>query len=101
VATVAKAAILALILSAISGGGFAIGAAGSAAGATGNFGGIFKNLIGSSFGLPKKAAAPTFSGAAGINGGGIQLAGQVVFVQRGPDLVGVLNQGNARIGRVG
>jgi hypothetical protein len=25
----------------------------------------------------------------------------VVFVQRGPDLVGVLNQGNARIGRVG
>jgi hypothetical protein len=46
-------------------------------------------------------SAPTFSGAAGINGGGIQLAGQVVFVQRGPDLVGVLNQGNARIGRVG
>jgi len=101
VATVAKAAILAVILSAISGGGFAIGAAGSVAGGTGNFGGIFKNLIGSSFGLPKKTAAPTFSGAAGINGGGIQLAGQVVFVQRGPDLVGVLNQGNARIGRVG
>jgi hypothetical protein len=101
VATVAKAAILAVILSALSGGGFAIGAAGSVAGGTGNFGGIFKNLLGSSFGIPKKAAAPTFSGGAGINAGGLQLAGQVVFVQRGPDLVGVLNQGNARIGRVG
>jgi hypothetical protein len=31
----------------------------------------------------------------------MQLAGSVVFVQRGTDLVGVLNQGNARINRVG
>jgi len=33
--------------------------------------------------------------------GGLALSGQVVFIQRGQDLVGVLNQGNARIGRVG
>ena len=102
VATVAKAAILAVILSAISGGGFAIGAAGSAAGATGNFGGIFKRVLaggGSLTGL-RRPTAPTFSGG-NISPSGLQLAGQVVFVQRGPDLVGVLNQGNARIGRVG
>jgi hypothetical protein len=99
VATVAKAAILAAIFSAIPGGGAALGIAGSVAGGKGNFLGLFKNFIGLT-GLTK-AAAPTFSGGAGINAGGLQLAGQVVFVQRGPDLVGVLNQGNARIGRVG
>jgi hypothetical protein len=104
VATVAKAAILAAILSLIPGAGAALGVAGAAQGATGGFGGLFRNflpsLLGGGGGVGR-SAAPTFSGAAGINGGGIQLAGQVVFVQRGPDLVGVLNQGNARIGRVG
>ena len=33
--------------------------------------------------------------------GGIGLSGQVVFVQRGTDLVGVLNRSNATINRVG
>jgi len=36
----------------------------------------------------------------GINGG-LGLSGQVVFVQRGSDLVGVLNRSNATINRVG
>jgi hypothetical protein len=39
--------------------------------------------------------------AANVGQGGLALAGQVVFVQRGPDLVGVLNNTNSRIGRVG
>jgi len=34
-------------------------------------------------------------------GGGMSLSGQVVFVQRGSDLVGVLNRTNATINRVG
>ncbi len=42
-------------------------------------------------------------GAANFGGlsGGIGLSGQVVFVQRGSDLVGVLNRSNATINRVG
>lgn len=36
-----------------------------------------------------------------VGSGGLALAGQVVFVQRGPDLVGVLGQANGRINRVG
>lgn len=56
-----------------------------------------------------KALLDLFSGGgvaaprAGINvgQGGFALSGQVVFVQRGQDLVGVLSQSNARIGRVG
>lgn len=37
----------------------------------------------------------------GINGGGMNLNGQVVFVQRGADLVGVMNRTNAQIQRIG
>ena len=33
--------------------------------------------------------------------GGMQMSGQVVFVQRGSDLVGVLNRTNGTINRVG
>jgi hypothetical protein len=103
VATVAKAAILAAILSLIPGAGAALGVAGAAGGATGGFGGLFRNflpsLLGGGGGIGR-SAAPTFSGG-GLSPSGFQLAGQVVFVQRGTDLVGVLNQGNARIGRVG
>lgn len=40
-------------------------------------------------------------GGINIGQGGFALSGQVVFVQRGQDLVGVLSQSNARIGRVG
>jgi len=37
----------------------------------------------------------------GIGGGGMNLNGQVVFVQRGADLVGVMNRTNAQIQRIG
>lgn len=37
----------------------------------------------------------------GMQGGGMQLAGEVVFVQRGSDLVGVINRTNGTINRVG
>ena len=45
--------------------------------------------------VTRGASAPNFGG---IQGG---LSGEVVFVQRGADLVGVLNRTNNRIGRVG
>lgn len=94
-ATVIKTLALQAILAAITGG--------ASVGVTAAVGGAASLLqgVGRAGGGIGRVAAPTFSGAAGINAGGIQLAGQVVFVQRGPDLVGVLNQGNARIGRVG
>jgi hypothetical protein len=38
---------------------------------------------------------------ANLSGGGMQLAGEVVFMQRGSDLVGVLNRTNGTINRVG
>lgn len=53
-------------------------------------GGFFGGLFG-------RTAAPSFGGISG--GGG--LSGQVVFVQRGSDLVGVLSRTNNRINRVG
>lgn len=37
----------------------------------------------------------------GIGGGGMNLNGQVVFVQRGTDLVGVMNRTNSQISRIG
>ena len=37
----------------------------------------------------------------GVAGGGLQLAGEVVFVQRGSDLIGAINRTNATINRVG
>jgi hypothetical protein len=82
---IAKAAILKAITTAVS--------AGSGAGF---FGGLF-NLLGGGLG---GVAAPTFGGGAGL-GGGFALNGEVVFVQRGTDLVGVLNKGNSQINRVG
>jgi regulator of replication initiation timing len=44
-----------------------------------------------------------FKGAnfGGLDGGGMNLNGQVVFVQRGADLVGVMNRTNAQIQRIG
>jgi hypothetical protein len=88
-----KAAAFALIISAASGGTISFGTAFRGAlqfGGTGGGGGL---NIG-------RAAAPSFGGVGGF-GGGLQLAGQVVFTQRGTDLVGVLNSSNARINRVG
>lgn len=50
-----------------------------------------------------RTAAPSINPTTGfsIAGGGLQLQGSVVFTQRGSDLVGVLNNSNARINRVG
>lgn len=96
-ATVAKAAILAAVLTLITGG--------ASAGAVG-FGTLFKGFLGGGGGMGSmfpalgRSAAPSFNGG-GIAPGGFQMAGQVVFVQRGSDLVGVLNNTNNRIGRVG
>ena len=85
-----KAAALALIISAVTGTPFAANFKGAMqlGGAGGGLGGL------------RGAAAPTFGGVAGF-GGGLQIGGQVVFTQRGTDLVGVLNSSNARINRVG
>ena len=82
---IAKAAILKALTTAVGGG----------AGA-GFFGGLFNALSGSLGGV----ASPQFSGGASLSGG-MALNGQVVFVQRGTDLVGVLNRGNSQINRVG
>lgn len=87
-----KAAGLALVISAASGGKISFGTA--FRGSLGLTGG------GNGLGGLRGAAAPTFGGVGGF-GGGLQLAGQVVFTQRGTDLVGVLNSSNARINRVG
>jgi hypothetical protein len=86
---IAKAIIKATILKAIT-------TAVSTGGGAGFFGGLFNALSGGLGGV----AAPTFGGGAGL-GGGLALNGQVVFVQRGTDLVGVLNKGNSQINRVG
>jgi hypothetical protein len=84
--TVVKAAALAAILSTITGGtSNALG-----------FGKIFTSLLGFSGG--GNVAAPTFGG---VQGGAFGLQGQVVFTQRGSDLVGVLNNTNGQIRRVG
>jgi hypothetical protein len=92
-ANAAKALLLKAALSFVPGAGALAGAGGG--------GGILGALF-SGGGLPRLsgAAAPTFGGVGGF-GGGLQLAGQVVFTQRGTDLVGVLNSSNARINRVG
>ena len=88
-----KAAAFALVISAASGGTISFGTAFKGAlNFTGAGGGGGLNI--------GRAAAPTFGGVSGF-GGGIQLGGQVVFTQRGSDLVGVLNTQNARINRVG
>jgi hypothetical protein len=86
---IAKAIIKATILKAIT-------TAVSAGSGAGFFGGLFNALAGGLGGV----AAPTFGGGAGLSGG-LALNGQVVFVQRGTDLVGVLNKGNSQINRVG
>lgn len=85
--TIAKSAILAGILAALG-----LAAPGSA-GAVKGFGAIFSSLLGIG-----GTAAPNLGG---IGPGGLELAGQVVFTQRGPDLVGVLNAGNGQIRRAG
>lgn len=71
------------------------GAAGGGSGIARAFGSAFRSVLGLD---RNRIAAPSFSG---IGGGGMQMSGQVVFVQRGSDLVGVLNRTNGTINRVG
>lgn len=73
------------------------GIVGQSTGAGGGILGAFKAAFGSVLGL-KKEVNPNFSG---IQGGGMQLAGEVVFRQRGSDLIGVINRTNGTINRVG
>ena len=97
-ASAVKAAALQAILGIFTGGGsLALGGVG-ALGGGGGIGGILSGLLGGGIG---RAAAPSFAGGAGLTAAGMNLSGNVVFTQRGTDLVGVLNAGNARINRVG
>jgi hypothetical protein len=107
VSTVVKAAALAAIISAVTGTPFNVAFKGTLSGAQ-QFGalgaGVAPGRIGGAGVAPGRiggAAAPSFPRGTAFTGGGLQLAGNVTFVQRGTDLVGVLNQGNARINRVG
>ena len=80
------------------GGGIASAAFGGAAtgaggGILGALGAAFKSVLGIG-----KIANPNFGG---VQGGGMQLAGEVVFRQRGSDLIGVINRTNGTINRVG
>jgi hypothetical protein len=85
-ATIAKAAILAVILNSIFPSGTVLGGA-----AVKGFGGIFKALLG-------QTAAPQFGG---VGSGGLALSGGVLVQARGTDLVGIISGSNARIGRTG
>lgn len=71
-------------------GGASTGAGGGILGA---FGAAFKSVLGIG-----KISNPNFGG---VQGGGMQLAGEVVFRQRGSDLIGVINRTNGTINRVG
>ena len=97
VATVIKAAALAAVISAITGTPFNVALKGTLSGSQ-QLGNLSALTGGGRIG---GAAAPAFPRGTAFSGGGMQLAGNVTFVQRGPDLVGVLNNGNARINRVG
>lgn len=97
ISTVVKAAALAAIISAVTGTPFNVAFKGTLSGAQ-QFGALGAGVAPGRIG---GAAAPSFPRGTAFTGGGLQLAGNVTFVQRGTDLVGVLNQGNARINRVG
>ena len=89
--------LLASIL--VPGGAQAASLVGGAAGAGSGIGRAFGDAFRSVLGLERnRIAAPSFGG---IGGGGMQMSGQVVFIQRGSDLVGVLNRTNGTINRVG
>lgn len=101
--TVAKAAALALILTLVTGGG--AGLAGFGANFTKVLGG---GVGGGGGGLGALLSSGLLRGGSVMSGGmstesmgGLAMSGQVTFVQRGSDLVGVLDRTNSRIGRVG
>lgn len=99
VAKIIATGIINLLASILSGGSTSV--IGGVASATKginigkSFGDAFKSVLGIG---GNKVAAPSFSG---VGSGGLQMSGQVVFVQRGSDLVGVLNRTNGTINRVG
>lgn len=98
VATIAKAAILAAILSAIPGGA-ALAGVGSAAGGAGNaFPALLKAILGGGQMFGARGAA---FGGVSTQSTGMLMQGEVIFRQSGADLVGVLNRTNGRINRVG
>lgn len=78
---------------AIASAGLGGASTGAGGGILGAFGAAFKSVLGLG-----KVANPNFSG---MQGGGMQLAGEVVFRQRGSDLIGVINRTNGTINRVG
>jgi len=88
-AKLAATAAIAALISLASGGGSTVGGL--------SFGQAFGSLFG--FRLGRGGVAnPGFSG---IQGGGMQMAGQVNLVLRGQDLVGSLNRTNSQFSRVG
>jgi len=97
VAKIIATGIISLLFTIFSGG---FGAA--AGGAKGGFKTVLSAITSSlGFGFGKGAAGGGQPNLANLSGGGMQLAGQVVFTQRGSDLVGVLNRTNGTINRVG
>lgn len=89
----AKAIALELVYAALN-----IASGGTAGTATKAGTGILQNLFGR-----RGVAAPNINPTVGmpIGPGGMAIRGNVTFVQRGQDLVGVLARSNARINRVG
>jgi hypothetical protein len=90
-----KAAAFALIITALTAG----------TGAPVPFGAAFKTGLqlqnGGIGGLFGGGGVATQGGGLSVGPGGLAIQGNVTFVQRGQDLVGVLSQSNARINRVG
>jgi len=97
IATVVKAAALAAIISAVTGTPFNVAFKGTLGGSQ-QLGGLTGLVAG---GNVRGAAAPSIPRGTAFQAGGLQLAGNVIFTQRGTDLVGVLNRGNSQIQRVG
>jgi hypothetical protein len=96
VAKIIATGIISLLFTIFSGG---FGAA--AGGAKGGFKTVLQAITSSlGFGINKGGGGGQ-PNLANLSGGGMQLAGQVVFTQRGSDLVGVLNRTNGTINRVG
>jgi len=96
VAKIIATGIISLLFTIFSGG---FGAA--KGGAAGGFKAVLQGITSAlGFGINKGIGGGQ-PNLANLSGGGMQLAGQVVFTQRGSDLVGVLNRTNGTINRVG
>jgi len=96
VAKIIATGIISLLFTIFS-GGFGAAKGGTAGGFKAVLQGITSAL---GFGINKGGGGGQ-PNLANLSGGGMQLAGEVVFMQRGSDLVGVLNRTNGTINRVG